>query len=263
MQSRNLGINADCLLGENSVETLSLIKKQGFSCFFTAETDLQKLRALKAEGDRLGLTFEFIHSPFHGMNDFWLKDNSCQALYDGILQTIDNAALCGVKTVIVHVSNGWTPPPVNDIGLARFDTIVNRAKEKGVIIAFENLRKLGNFACIMERYEREENVKFCYDVGHEHCYTCTVPFVDIYADRLHCTHIHDNFGKSKEAEHDDLHLLPFDGNIDYAKIKHKLDECGYQGSLMLEVFNHGDYAKLTKEEFIQTAFERIQKISKL
>ena len=263
MFQRKLGINADCILNANPVETLSLIKAQGFSCFFTAQTDLPTVRALKDEGDRLGLEFEFIHAPFRGSNNMWLADDAPRELYEGILTAIDNASLCGVKTVIVHVSNGWTPPPVNDIGLQRFDTIVQRGKEKGVIIAFENLRKLGNFACIMERYENVPHVKFCYDVGHEHCYTCVVPFADIYADRLHCTHIHDNFGKSPEALNDDLHLLPFDGNIDFAAVKRKLDLNGYQGSLMLEVFNHGNYTTLSPKEFIQIAYERIEKISKL
>ena len=58
----------------------------------------------------------------------------------------------------------------------------------------------------------------------------------------------------------DMHVLPFDGNIDYEKMMRKLDEYDYKGSLMLEVFS-GPYPNLSPDEFIKTAFERIKKIS--
>jgi hypothetical protein len=112
-----------------------------------------------------------------------------------------------------------------------------------------------------------EQVRFCYDCGHEHCYTEHVPFVDIFADRLICTHLHDNFGRSKtdRMADGDLHLLPFDGNVDYRKMIDKLDEYDYRGSLMLEVFDgmSRKYLDWGREKFVKEAFERVSKIKAL
>ena len=78
-------------------------------------------------------------------------------------ESIDTAANNGIGMVITHVSSGWNPPPVNDLGLSRFDKLVLYAKERGITLAFENLRLLGNLACLVDRYEKEENVRFCFD----------------------------------------------------------------------------------------------------
>ncbi len=263
---RNLGINVDCTQKLSELETLSLLKQTGFDCFFTEKIDLPTVSALKNKAEALGLDFEFIHAPYEGINNLWLTGEAYLSTYQKIQQTIDSASENGVKTIILHVSSTWNPPHVNDLGFSRYDALVEYAQKKNVRIAFENLRKVGNLACLMDRYERVENVGFCLDIGHEHCYTKTVPFMDLFGERLLCTHIHDNFGKPNDPNaNGDLHLLPFDGNIDYQKMIRKLDEYAYKGSLMLEVFDvqSPSYLAMPPESFIQTAFDRIKKISKM
>lgn len=260
---RKLGIVADCIRKNNPVDTLAIIKDAGFESFFTRKTDEKTAAALKNTAKKLGLDFAFIHAPFHGVNALWLSGDEYRPLYDGVKEAIVSAARSDVKTVILHVSSGWTPPPVNDLGISRFDSLVEFAGERGVNVAFENLRKLGNLACLMERYENTANVGFCFDCGHEHCYTQTVPFLDLYGNRVLCTHLHDNFGLPAPLGDGDLHLLPFDGNVDFKKVVDKLDEYGYTGSLMLEVFDHRAYEGMPAERFIRLAFERAEKIAKL
>ena len=177
--------------------------------------------------------------------------------------SIDSAAAAGVPIVVVHVSSGWFPPQICDLGFARFDGIVEYAISKGVKVAFENLRKFGNHAAIMERYEKISEVGFCYDCGHEHCYTETVDFLSIYGKRTFCTHIHDNPGRDKEdvLKDTDYHLLPFDGNIDYADMMTRIEKTGYTGSLTLEVTKENIYKEMSDDDFLGTAYERILKIS--
>ena len=141
---------------------------------------------------------------------------------------------------------------------------IEYAGGKGVKIAFENLRKIGNVAYFADRYEGADNVVFCYDCGHEHCYTQTVCFPDIFRDRMTYTHIHDNFGRSKDDYYGDpdLHLMPFDGEIDYSRVVRKLDEYGYEGSLTLEVFN-SIYPDESRESFIARAYDAIIRISRM
>jgi sugar phosphate isomerase/epimerase len=158
------------------------------------------------------------------------------------------------------------PPEISEIGIKRFDELVKHAEQKNVTLAFENLRNVKNLEYIMEHYADRSNVKYCYDCGHEYCYTKDVDWIEKFGDKLCCTHIHDNFGiKEPYQEATDLHLLPFDGDFDYKNMIERLDKIGYTGSLMLEVFNHTkpEYMDLSEEEFLKTSYERIRKIAEL
>ena len=133
-------------------------------------------------------------------------------------------------------------------------------------IAFENLRKVGNVAYFVDRYADRDCVTFCYDNGHEYCYTKNVCWPDIFTYNIGATHLHDNMGRGREsAGVFDLHYLPFDGTFNYEKMMRKLDEYEYTGTLMLEIFNTSrpEYKEMTPKEFIQTAFDRIKKISQM
>ena len=75
-----------------------------------------------------------------------------------------------------------------------------------------------------------------------------------------CTHIHDNCGL-KDA---DDHLLPFDGVVDFNRFAEHIQNSGYKGSLMLEVFNivHR-YDDLTAEQFLEKAAGVVKKLVKM
>lgn len=45
-------------------------------------------------------------------------------------------------------------------------------------------------------------------------------------------HLHDN------DKSDDLHLLPFDGTIDWERVVTKLKECNYKGPVVFELLEH-------------------------
>lgn len=263
---RKLGINVDCLMGVSPLEAIEMIHRAGFETFFTGNQDRATVAALKQKADELGLCFEFIHAPFNGINNIWLSGMEYLTIHNAMKHSIDLAAENGIPTVITHVSSGWNAPAVNDLGLSRYDELVLYAKEKGVILAFENLRMTGNLAVLIDRYEKLDNVRYCFDCGHEHCYTKTVSWMDLFTTRAICTHIHDNHGRPFEDKVNDFdtHLLPFDGTYNYEKMMRKLDEYGYEGSLMLEVSNRkSPYCDLSHEDFLQTCYERIKKISEM
>ena len=262
---RKLGIDATCLPGVAEIDALDKIRTAGFDAVFGVTNDAKTVCDMREKCEKLGLSLESLHAPFRGINDFWLSGLAYRGLRDGIKASIDAAAAAGVPVVVVHVSSGWFPPPICDIGFARFDDLVEYAIARGVKIAFENLRKLGNLAVILERYKKIPNVGFCYDCGHEHCYTETVHFLDIYGARTLCTHIHDNLGRNKEDKWKDadLHLMPFDGDIDYADMMARMRRFGYNGTLTLEITKGGDYAEKSDEEYLAIAYERVKKIAAL
>ena len=263
---RRLGINAHCLAGVSEVDALKLIKASGFETTFIAAYDPKEVSQIKAEADRVGLAVEFIHAPFSGINEMWMPGMGYLQIFNKMKETIDSAAANGIPAVIIHVSSGWKCPQVNDLGLSRYDELVIYAKEKGVTLAFENLRMVGNLACLVDRYEHMDNVAYCYDCGHEHCYTKTVRWLDIFTFNVYCTHIHDNIGRAYEDKVNDFdqHLLPFDGTCDYAQMMRELDKYEYSGALMLEVTqDKPEYCNLSNEEFLATAYERIKRISEM
>ena len=185
-------------------------------------------------------------------------------IFNGIKTSIDYAASAGVPAIIVHISSGWKAPEVNDLGLSRYDALVEHAIKKGVTIAFENLRKVGNLAYLTDRYASLDNVRYCYDCGHRYCFTPNIEWMDIFREKMIVTHIHDNFGLPADMSDADYHLLPFDGTFDYAGMMRKLDEYKYEGALTLEVGNAKEaYRNMSAEEFIKEAYSRIKKVSEM
>ena len=265
---RKIGINTDCLRGEtDELTVLSMAHEIGFECFTTSAFTLPEVAALKNRADALGMDFPFLHAPYRGINAMWLEGDGHLPLYEGMVTAIDSAAACGVSAVITHVSSGWQAPPVCDLGLSRYDALVAHAEEKGVTLAFENLRMVGNLACLMDRYANRDAVRFCFDCGHEHAYTKTVSWPDIFTDKMVATHIHDNPGRDfyDKESNPDLHWLPFDGTYNYHSMMRRLDAYGYAGPLVLEVFRsmREDYMALSDKAFLETAYERIKRISTL
>ncbi len=264
---RKLGINAACLDGVSELEALPALKEAGFEAFFTMAYHRDEVATIKARADELGLEYEFIHAPFHHINEMWMPGMGYLTVFDYMKESIDAAAENGIKSVITHVSSGWKAPQVNDLGLARYDELVLYARERGVVLAFENLRLLGNLACLVDRYWDLDNVRFCFDCGHEHCYTKTVSMMDVFTTHVCCMHIHDNFGRALEdrTSDPDLHLLPFDGDYDYTQMMRKLDAYGYAGSLMLEVSQKRSdtYLAMSHEAYLATCYDRIKKISEM
>lgn len=263
---RRFGINANCLVGISEKDALKLIKAAGFDSVFLCAYHNDEVAEIKNEADALGLETEFIHAPFSGINTIWQEGMGYLTIFEQMKETIDSAANNGIKKVITHVSSGWDAPAVCDLGLARFDELVLYARERGVTLAFENLRMVGNLACLVDRYANMDNVRFCYDCGHENCYTNPVRWLDIFQDKVTCTHIHDNPGRPLDNRVDDFdwHDLPFDGTFDYVRMMRDLDKYGYEGILTLEVTQYKPaYEKWTAEEFLKECYERIRKISEM
>ena len=263
---RKLGINSGCLPDiAGTAEELKRIRDAGFDWFSSASCLPEQVCMLKNEGERIGLTLGFLHAPTAGINNFWREDLEYLPLWKQVIASIDSAAACDIPTVVMHLSSGWTAPALTDIGFSRFDRLVEYAIDKKVGLAFENVRKLGNLAAIMERYERIPNVGFCYDCGHEHCYTETVHFLDFLGKRTFCTSIHDNFGRDREDPRRDTdeHLMPFDGNVDYRDMMARLNRYGYSGALTLQLVKKGEYAQKSDAAFLAVAFERLNRIARL
>ena len=250
---RKIGIIIDDKDVDQALESLKIISEQGFNAFFTMPVSKEYCHKMKERADQLDIEYEFIHATYQGINELWTSESTPKILLD----LKDQIELChevGVNKLIVHLSSGNDAPMVNDIGFIRLDEIVEFAKSKNVLLVFENQRKLYNISCVLEKYKN--GVGYCYDSGHENCFTQNVKFLDFWAEKVKCVHLHDNCGRKDKDEH----LLPFDGTVDFDYVMKSLNRVNYSGSIMLEVFN-SIYPSLNKREFFKKAYERAKKLT--
>lgn len=237
-------------------EALSVIRQAGFDAFFPnyqPHADIEaRMEQYADSAARHGLYFESIHAPFKNIqgekaiNAMWLSGEEGDIMLGHLLDCVRTCKRHGVPIAVVHLSAGEGAPCVSDIGHARYDRLVDEAVKLGVTLAFENQRKIGNLAFVLELYDKVPEVRFCWDMGHEACNTPEREYMLIFGKKLAYTHIHDNMGFGK-----DMHMIPFDGVIDFGHKIELLRRYSYQGTLTLEIQPKvsGRYDNLSAREF--------------
>ena len=241
---RALGCNSGAILGNDKLQNMELVAKVGFTkTFITWDDGVDMAPYLRCAKD-CGIEIETLHSPFGKMNTLWDENDPEGDLYtEKLRRCIWAAADGGVPYVIMHTTIGNTAPLTSNIGLVRFGKLVREAEKTGVKLAFENLEFIRHLALLLDTFD-SPNVGFCYDLGHEHCYTPGLRMMPLFGKRLFCTHIHDNLGMGREKNvsyRDDLHRIPFEGNVDFARDCREIAASGFTGTLMLELDNRKDY----------------------
>ena len=242
---RKIGINLFAKEGLTLPEYAAKIASLGFEAVFSGVPAPEKAEEIGKVLSANGLAWETMHAPYRRINDIWYDTEDGVAMYRSLTDGVDRCRAMGVPMMVVHLSSGRTPPSLTDVGRARFCSLVEYAVGKGVKIAFENQRMLANLAWTFEQFAAVPEVGFCYDCGHEFCFTPGREYMPLFGKRLICTHIHDN---DCEFNHD-LHLLPFDGKADFPRVARQIRESGFEGTLMLEVIaKNSDYYDSTDVE---------------
>ena len=221
------GIEFDNDLEIPCLEQARMIKEHGFDAAFIG-LEADNLGEIVDALHQYDIEIESCHAPFDGINNMWLAGEAGDRMYQRLTNSIDACAEYNIPVVVVHLSSGKNPPRMNDIGFERYDRLMQYAREKGVMVAYENIRKLDNVAYMMENYP---DAGFCWDVGHEACYMYGMEFMPLFGKRMVAIHFHDNTGVYDE----DMHWLPYDGVIDMDRAARHFAKSGYQKSLMLEV----------------------------
>ena len=190
----------------------------------------------------IGLEIENVHLPFKSVNQIWLDNLKGEEIAEIFQNDITLAAERSIPVLVIHSSND-NAPPVSNVGLARFRSLIDLAARLKVKLAFENLRVLEHLHAIFD-CEDASRAGMCYDIGHNHCYTHDDLLLARYSDRIMAVHLHDNDGST------DRHLIPFDGTIDWKAEMETLGKSSYQGSITLEISGH---AQEPLEERLQRA----------
>ena len=262
-----LGMQLDVPLADQ----IELLKNAGFDKFaFDREkngtSELTEMLMKKAE--KAGLSCEYIHAPFYGMDDIWHdeKGELAELMLKDLYATIDDCSDYSIKYAVLHAIIGMDNCNPTPLGLQRLDAVIDYAVKKNVYLAFENTEGEMYLEAILNRYADVENVGFCFDSGHELCYNYGKDILSKYGKRLFVTHLNDNKGMTGDelTFYDDSHLLPFDGIADWDGIAKRMNACGYNGTISFEVISKGRptrtdneiYKSLSAQEYVDKAYSK-------
>lgn len=258
-------------------QVIPLLKSAGFraiSPLCSPELDLDTLAACACSH---GMYLQSLHAPHKGIALLWDPDSPESApVQRNILRSVDACACYAVPILVIH---GWQGLlytfPETPLNFRFFDTLVSYSLRKNVSIAFENLEGEEYLQALLTRYQDQPHVGFCWDSGHDHCYPHKLDFLEAFGDRLIMTHLNDNLGlrdpSGIPSGVDDLHFLPFDGNIHWDSALRRLKSVPVQNTLNFELklrshsTDPGDlrYVGLSLEQYLSVAGSRALEIAKL
>ena len=195
---------------------------------------------------RVGLDIDNCHSPWNKINHLWRDTLEGEGVFEMLR---DNLIECGrfdIPRAVWHVSSGNDYPPISQLGMDRVAKLIEVADNANVDICLENQRFFHFIDYIYAKLDCPR-LKFCYDSGHEACFSLTRLALAKYRGRLAALHLHDNYGVYNQ----DSHLLPGQGTgVDWNYVRKYLED--YEGVISLEVKRD---TTIPAEEFYAKAFE--------
>lgn len=243
----------------SAVETIDAIKNAGFKDVFiqwynkdwtpSQEEQLKYVR-------KIGLNVIFAHLGYQNINDLWLEDEIGDKLVDRYTNDIKICKEHDISMVIMHLTSKNEAPKYNQIGLKRLQKIVDYAQSLNVKVAFENTKIKGYLDYVIQNIDNK-NVGICFDSGHYHAHFDDELDFSLFKNRIFAIHLHDN------DKSGDLHLMPFDGTLNWDKVIKNLKECNYNGPVTMELCYRYDYLNMSIEEFYKKGYEVGKKLKEM
>lgn len=208
----------------------------------------------EARGERVALAkahnlhIENVHADMTGSNALWEPGAAGDRKMREHMDAVEDCDRHGIRRMVIHLTNGNTPPDISGVGLERIERLIEWAVKHDVTLAMENVRTDEHIKYVLDHY-KDKHVGFCYDAGHANIWRKETDWLALYAHRLSAVHLHGNNGK------EDRHLLPFTGTIDWAGIMGKISESAYDGCLTLETEYTGGEDGSRLEDFLNASYQ--------
>lgn len=209
---------------------------------FGTDQWLEELREYQAFAGQKGMEFVQAHATILDFCNLTEADAHQVQLFQ---RSIEGAAFLGVPWVVVHPStgirNGKPDPDTHKRNVAFFQEYSEYAYAQGVGLAVENMwgRTRGGFPHYAlnpeELYRLIEdidcaNVKICWDVEHGGVEKLDQSkWIRTLGSHIVATHISDETGPNN------IHILPYFGNIDWEMILAALADIDYKGNFDFEI----------------------------
>jgi len=265
------GMTTKAKCSSSGRRTLEKIHRADFENVMLNQTGDRNLKRFITVAQEIGLKVPFVHMDCTDISSIWTPDEKQQPFMEYAKSTIELCGDNGVGTVIVHPSYAKLECcPPNAMGIDNMAQLVRTAEKAGTRIALENMdtTSFPHFETLLEKIDAP-NFGFCFDSGHWNLHMPEKDLLGTYGARLMAVHIHDNLGAQGNPNptwQDDLHLLAFDGVIDFDKVAKGIAQSSYDGPVMLESHRStkfGDYVDLRPKYFLDAAHNRAMKLTKM
>lgn len=233
-----------------------MLKKSGFdACDFSfynnsivllGDNYMENARKTKVMLDKAGLLCNQAHAPFDLVEGESL-DVSCRN-YETIVRSIEYAAYLGAKNIVVHLICTANRDDLYQYNQKYYKSLEPYGKKFGIKIAVENdferrsgkilpiLNDPQEFSEFIEKLDSEWLVG-CIDIGHAAMFDDPADFISkANGSLIKALHIHDN------DLHEDLHLFPLTGHMNWYRICDALKNANYTGDFTLEAIK--SFAKI-------------------
>ncbi len=275
MSKQKIGISLQNRLSLPAIDLVETIANIGFDAISPCFDKTIDVKKIIQKAKNCGLTIQSLHASFRNADKLWYKNSEQGAKQlKELLSAIEICKIHNIPILVCHVWIGWN----NEIALDQvcydaFDTLVDVASKSNIKLAFENTEGLQYLDALMERYKNNDTVGFCWDSGHEQCYSPDIDLLQKFGDRLICTHLNDNLGcrnlNGATPSINDLHFLPLDGIADWDYNVKRLRASKPLEILNFEVLNtskpgqqqNKTYQQMSPKKFFSEAFIRARKIA--
>jgi L-ribulose-5-phosphate 3-epimerase len=133
-------------------ERYRLIKQAGFDgvmIWWVDDIDKIDFRSQPENARNSGLFVENMHTPFNGNTNLWMDNLDGEEITKRLINCVEECYIHQIPTMVVHLTSG-NPPPVNEIALKRFKRIIEKAEQKGINIAMENIKLIDYLRYILD-----------------------------------------------------------------------------------------------------------------
>ena len=163
------------------------------------------------------------------------------------------------RFIVVHLGAPAAKTAGNDNSRAAasrsVEEICKAAEPLGARVALEVIpNDLSSATALVAMLERDfdgSSVGICMDFGHAHLMGDVADAVELAAEHLITTHVHDN------RRREDDHLVPYQGTIDWAAALVTMQKIGYDGTYLMELANTGSPTAVLEEA--RRARQRIER----
>ncbi len=215
--------------------------------------DTAAIAELSAWLQETGLALHGIHAPVTDRlspGDQWggaisnaVSDNAKrQAAIREADAALDVARRIPADVFVVHLGTPAAKGGENNRAAAfrSVEEICRLAEPIGIRVALEVIpNPLSDAAALVELLEQELDAPrtgICLDFGHAFLMGDVADTIEMVAEHLITTHVHDNNGKK------DDHLVPFEGRINWDIALMTMQKVGYDGTYLMELANTGSPA---------------------
>ena len=259
-----------------SRDHLAQIAEHGFEAVEVFATrshfDYHDTAAIKELGGWLqdtGLALHAIHAPIvdsmHGAGKWGPAISNAvsdtpkrQAAVREADAALNIARELGAGVFVVHLGTPTVQGGENNRTAAfrSVEDLCRLAEPLDIRVALEVMpNPLSDAAQLVDLLERDlefPRAGICLDFGHAFLMGDVVDQIEIVAEHLVTTHVHDNGGKK------DDHMVPFDGRINWDIALMTMQKVGYDGTYLMELANLSTPAEVLRKA--QAARKRFEKL---